>query len=249
MKNNYKQKLIEHYFNKELTVKEKRDFERMMETDKEFQEYIEFEKSIRKAIGQEDIIDFRRKITDTVRTKHRRSIIQKYSRKYWKYAATVVLFAGVSVSALFFINNQSNPDYLFEKAFNSSKIHVSRAPVSSASNGTIVEAMLNYHEGNYDDAIVNFRHLLKQDPDNIAVRFYLGISNMEIENFNQATDAFRYILNDQDNLYLEHSEWYLSLCFLKKDEMDKAINHLTIISQNPQNYYSSEASELLKKLK
>ncbi|MFW6371813.1 MAG: tetratricopeptide repeat protein [Bacteroidota bacterium] len=249
MKNNYKQKLIEHYFNKGLTAKGKQDFDRLMETDSEFREYIEFEESIRKAIGQEDIIDFRRKISDTVRSKHRKHLVKKFTHKYWKYAATVVLFAGVSISALFFINNHNNPDRLFEKAFNSSKIHVSRSPVSSASNSTIVEAMLNYHEGNYYNAIGYFEQLLKQDSDNIAVRFYLGISQMETENYNEATDEFRYILSDQDNLYIEHAEWYLSLCFMKEDEMDKAIYHLTIISQNPQNYYREDASELLKKIK
>ncbi|MGM0567320.1 MAG: tetratricopeptide repeat protein [Bacteroidota bacterium] len=249
MKNSYKQKLIDHYFNKGLTAKEKRDFDKLMESDLEFREYIGFEESIRTAIGQEDIIDFRRKISNTVRSKQRKNLIQKYTHKYWKYAATIVLFAGVSVSALFLINNQNNPDRLFKKAFNSSKIHVSRSPVSSASNATIVEAMLNYHEGNYYNAIGYFEQLLKQHPDNIAVRFYLGISQMETENYDEATDEFRYILSDQDNLYIEHAEWYLSLCFMKEDEMDKAINHLTIISQNPQNYYSEDAAELLKKLK
>jgi len=249
MKNNYKQKLIDYYFNKELSHREKRDFDRLMETDREFREYIEFEENIRKAINQEDIIDFRRKISNTVRSKHRKNLIQKYTYKYWKYAATIVFFAGVSVSALFFINNQNNPDRLFDKAFNSSKIHISRSPVSSASNATIVEAMLNYHEGNYNNAIGYFEQLLKQNPDNIAVRFYLGISHMETENFDEATEKFRFILSDQDNLYIEHAEWYLSLCFLKNDELDKAINHLTIISQNPQNYYSKNASKLLKKIK
>lgn len=248
MKNNYKQNLIDHYFEKRLKGKEQKDFDRLMATDAEFKEYVAFEESIRKAIEQEDIIDFRRKISNTVRSKHRKSLFKKITHTYWKYAASIVLFIGVGVSAVFFINHQMSNERLFEKAFNSSKIHVSRAPISSATNVTIVEAMLNYHEGNYYNAVGYFEELLEKDADNIAVRFYLGISQMETENFDKASDAFRYIISDQDNLYIEHAEWYLSLCFLKEDEIDKAINQLTIISQNQNNYYSEKAGKLLKKI-
>jgi|AntRauTorckE6833_2_1112554.scaffolds.fasta_scaffold02081_2 tetratricopeptide (TPR) repeat protein len=248
MKNDYKQRLIDNYFEKCLTGKEQKDFDKLMATDSEFQEYVSFEESIRKAIEQDDIIDFRRKISNTISSKHRQGLFKKITHSYWKYAATVVLFVGVGVSAMFFINNHNSNDKLFERTFNSSKIHISRAPISSASSVTIVEAMLNYHEGNYYNAAGYFEELLEKDADNIAVRFYLGISYMETEDFDKAADAFRYIISDQDNLYIEHAEWYLSLCFLKEEGIDKAINQLTIISQNEDNYYKEKAGKLLTKI-
>lgn len=248
MNNNNKQRLIDKYFDNTLTKKEHRLFDELVENDTEFKSDVEFEENIRKVIGEGDVLDFRKKVHDTVKSKHRKSVVQSYIGTYWKYAATIALIVGIGVSTVWIVNDNNSNEKLFEKAYSTSKISATRAPLSSASSIIIAEAMLNYHEGNYYNAIGYFEELLKKNESNIAVRFYLGISYMETENFDKATDSFRYIISDQDNLYIEHAEWYLGLCFLKENEIDKAVNQFTIIAQNENNYYSAQATKMLKKM-
>lgn len=248
MKNDYKQILIDKYFEQSLSKKEQRQFDMLMQEDESFRGDVQFEESVRKAIEQDDILDFRKKINHTLRSQNRKAIFKQLTGTYLKYAASVILVVGVGISVLFYVNSRNSNDYLFSKAYSETKVNISQSRISSATSMTIAEAMLNYHEGNYYNAIGYFKELLKKDQKNIAVRFYLGISYMETDNFENASNAFRYIISDQDNLYIEHAEWYLGLCFLKQDELDKAINQFTIIAQNKQNYYSAQAENMLKKM-
>jgi len=248
MKNDYKQMLIDKYFEQNLSKKEQRQFDKLMQEDEGFKGDVDFERSVREAIEHDDLLDFRNKISHTIKKQNRKAIFRQITGTYWKYAASVVLVLGVGVSVLFFVNNRNSNDYLFKSAYTETKQDIQRSRISSASSVTVAEAMLNYHEGNYYNAIGYFKELLKKDQKNIAVRFYLGISYMETDNFEKASGSFRYIISDQNNLYIEHAEWYLGLCFLKQDEIDKAINQFTIIAQNDQNYYSSQAEKMLDKI-
>jgi len=112
----------------------------------------------------------------------------------------------------------------------------------------IVEAVIKFQQKDFAKASVLFKSILDKDNSNIAVWFYYGISNIETRNYNNSINAFTTIIKQNDNLYIEHAEWYLGLCYLKNNQKDKAINQFIVVASNPDNFHRQEAKNILEKL-
>ena len=82
----------------------------------------------------------------------------------------------------------------------------------------------------------------------MAVWFYYGIANIEIGNFENARKSFNTIIDQNDNLYIEHAELYLALCDLKAGQKDKAIKGFRKIASDFENYHQKEAQTIIGKM-
>lgn len=243
MKNSYTQELIEKYLEGRLTDRERKKFDHFYNTSPEFRKEVDFEDYVARTLQDEDIIQFREKIADTIRKRKRERYMGWISQKPPKYAAIIILAVVIGIGSTFMLERNLSNDDLFKKYYTSEQVNISRS-----SNANIVEAVKFYQSGNYDQAIDQFKELIEKDASNIAVRFYLGISYMETQKYDKAIESLRYIISDQDNLYIENAEWYLGLCYMKNEEMDKAINQFTIIAESEDNYYSKKAKKVLSKI-
>jgi tetratricopeptide (TPR) repeat protein len=112
----------------------------------------------------------------------------------------------------------------------------------------IVEAVIKFQQKDFRIASVLFKNILDSDKSNIAVWFYYGISNIETQNYENSIKAFNTIIDQNDNLYIEHAEWYLGLCYLKSNQKDKAIDQFVVVASNPDNFHQKEAKSILEKL-
>ena len=112
----------------------------------------------------------------------------------------------------------------------------------------IVEGVIKFQQKDFAKASVLFKKILDKDNSNIAVWFYYGISNIETKNFNNSINAFKTIILQNDNLYIEHAEWYLGLCYLKNNQKEKAITQFEVVASNPDNFHRQEAKNILEKL-
>jgi tetratricopeptide (TPR) repeat protein len=112
----------------------------------------------------------------------------------------------------------------------------------------IVEAVLKFQQKDFKMASVLFKNILDKDNSNIAVWFYYGISNIETQNYENSIKAFNTIIGQNDNLYIEHAEWYLGLCYLKNNQKDKAIDQFAVVASNSENFHQKEAKDILEKL-
>jgi len=112
----------------------------------------------------------------------------------------------------------------------------------------IVEAIIKFQEKDFASASVLFKSILDKDNSNIAVWFYYGISNIETKNYDNSIKAFNTIIKQNDNLYIEHAEWFLGLCYLKNNQKDKAIDQFVVVASNPDNFHRQEAKNILEKL-
>jgi tetratricopeptide (TPR) repeat protein len=139
--------------------------------------------------------------------------------------------------------NISN-DALFEQYYSSENI-----VDQTRSDQNIVEAVIKFQQKDFRKAAVLFKSIIDSDNTNIAVWFYYGISNIETMNYDNAIKAFNTIIEQNDNLYIEHAEWYLGLCYLKNNLEDKAIDQFAVVASNPDNFHRQEAKNILEKLK
>jgi tetratricopeptide (TPR) repeat protein len=120
--------------------------------------------------------------------------------------------------------------------------------LTRSGNSNIVEAVLKFQQRDFQGASLLFAEILDKDSSNMAVWFYNGISYIETDRIEDATTAFKYIINDKKNLYFEHAEWYLGLCYLKDAQIDFAVDQFRKIAVDQDNFHKEEAEKILAKL-
>ncbi len=84
----------------------------------------------------------------------------------------------------------------------------------------------------------------------IRVRSEISIQGLFInrtDKFDKAIQYYTNVIKQGDNLFVEQSEWYIGLCYLNRNEKEKAIRQFRKISWKG-GYYQQQSNEILKKL-
>ncbi len=240
---------IEHYLANEMAPSERIAFEQELITNPDLAEELKFSQSIDSALMRDDIIDLRQKLTATIHAgrevKTEVPVIKMQTRKWkwWYAAASLVAMFAVAATLYMQIPRAISNDSLFTEYYDSENIID-----QTRSNQSIVEAVVKFQQKDFRTASVLFKRILDADNSNIAVWFYYGISNIETGNYDNSIKAFTVIINQSDNLYIEHAEWYLGLCYLKSNQKDKAVRQFSIVAANPDNFHHDAAKNILEKL-
>ena len=100
---------------------------------------------------------------------------------------------------------------------------------------------------NYDIALKLFNEILEKDQQNVVGNFYSGAIQQQKGQFNEAIHSYTNIITQGDNLFVEQSEWYIGLCYISRNEREKAIRQFRKISDKG-GYYQQQANAILKKL-
>jgi len=249
MKRDYKYSFaVERYLSNDMDYAEMRSFEKEIVRNPVLALEYQLSLSINEAVMQDDILDFRKKMIDArnevKQIKPARSVRSFFHDKLWLAAASLLIL--VSFGAYWVISmagGYSNED-LFRKYYTSESI----VNITRSGEANIIEALMRFQEKDYKSAENLFSQILKNDPGNYAAWFYYGISCIETENFVQAEKAFSAIIADHQSLYIEHAEWYLGLCYLKSNKLEKAKAQLVKIASSMDNYHRRDARHLLNKL-
>jgi hypothetical protein len=103
--------------------------------------------------------------------------------------------------------------------------------------------MEEYSSGDYNKAI----EIFKRQKD-VTSKFYLGLSYMKINKFQDAILPFHEVIK-QNNMFLnDKAYWYSGLCYLKLNQKNNAIKMFTYLS-NKNGQYKKDAVEILKNIK
>jgi len=250
MKKNSLQEKLERYLKGDMSAKEMKKFEDSLMKDNEMLREIALEQELETVLGDADILDLKMKL-DAIRYKESRNqmlspiiLSMKSNMKYIAAAASMGVLITAGVLTLTPRNYSS--DKLFKMYYQPDKaVIVNRA---GRGNVNIVEALMKFQKKEYDAASGMFEEILLNNPDNIALRFYNGISYIETEKYDEAIKSFNLILENKDNLYIEHAEWYLALCYLKKEDVDEARKQLLRIANEEDGFYKEDAQKILEKL-
>ena len=240
--------LIERYLNNQLNPEELDSFNKEMELNEKFRREVELEKDLKIIVQREDVLDLRRKIHKAALSYNRKNespkILHINIKRTILIAACIAAAFFVSILIYNNIPRKNSNNNLFNTYYNSDiSLNLNR----SGNNG-LAEALISYNQKNYQDAINIFNDILSSDSSNIAVAFYAGVSYIETEDFKSAIKLFNHIIKDQDNLYIEHAEWFRALCLLRTGNKAEAIKEFEKISKDTINYHNKEAKEILKEL-
>lgn len=238
---------VEQYLANEMAPLERAAFKKELRSNQDLAEELKLSQTIDSALMRDDIIELRRKMIAVINSGHSVKtevpVVRMNIRKWWYAAASfAALFAVAATLYLQTSRNISN-DSLFSQYYNSENI-----VDQTRGDQNIVEAVIKFQQRDFASASVLFKSILEKDNSNIAVWFYYGISNIETKNYDNSIKAFTTIIKQNDNLYIEHAEWYLGLCYLKNNQKDKAIDQFVVVASNPDNFHRQEAKDILEKL-
>ena len=239
---------IDSYVEGEMDETGRKIFEAELSTNRDLALEYNLESDLKKMLSQEDLLDFRAKCMlaqDEMNLKSRKFVkVVQFTRRYWYAAASIFLIAMIT-GGLFLLNPGS---YSAEKLFKMYYKSGETLGVSRSGNVNMVEALRYFTKNDYQTAEGLFDKILANDPENIAVIYYSGISNIEIKNFPKAIQMFESIITDGDNLYIENAEWYLGLSNLAAGQVDEAESMFKVITSEPGHFYSKDAKSILEKI-
>lgn len=238
---------VEQYLANEMAPLERAAFKKELRSNQDLAEELKLSQTIDSALMRDDIIELRRKLIAAIdasrAVKAEVPVVRMNTRKWWYAAASLVALVAVAATLYLQMPRHITNDSLFSQYYNSENV-----VDQTRGDQNIVEAVIKFQQKDFAAASVLFKSILDKDNSNIAVWFYYGISNIETKNYDNSIKAFTVIINQNDNLYIEHAEWYLGLCYLKNNQKDKAIDQFVVVASNPDNFHRQEAKDILEKL-
>lgn len=261
-------KLAEDYLDGVLSEDEKAAFETQMSTNTELKEYTYLNKEMRTQYNDQDWVFIKdidtknikelegyfksesaselkmvlKKVNSEFQSKNNDIQSKKSWYTFFGLAASIILLVGY-----FILNNQTSSLDLYQD-YNSWQELPSLINRGEGEYQILTKAETAFLNQNYKEAKEFFTTYIKQSKIyNPNAELYLGISQLELNNFEDALNTFDKLITSQT---LDYSKgyWYKALVYLKMGDTKNAIKQLEIISNNSKNYNFKEANKLLKKL-
>jgi len=125
------------------------------------------------------------------------------------------------------------------------------SPVTRSINSNATEnfgaAIESYRTGNYQKAAIGFAELLQQDQFVVSSQFFLGLSQLAINNYDQAINLLAATANNTGE-YGKEAKWYLGLAYLKTANKQKAAECFEYLASTG-GFYRERSEKILRRLK
>lgn len=108
-------------------------------------------------------------------------------------------------------------------------------------------AIESYKTGNFQQAAIGFAELLEKEKYVVSSQFFLGLSQLALNNNEQAINLLAGVANERGE-YGKEARWYLGMAYLKNAEKQKAAECFRSLS-GMDGYYKSRAEKILRRLK
>lgn len=245
-------RIIDRYLDGDLNGLELQTLEKELDSSPELRKELRLQREINAALAEKEVLDLRAQLKVIHRSLEpvpERNMARKlvHSKLARIAAASVVLLIAIAVLTNNFTGNRVNYDKIFNKYYETYK------PLNVRSGFSEIDKMYRnaltaYQKEDYEKALTLFEEVLELDQSRMEANLMTGVSNMELDEYEEANSSFRKVINHNDNLFIEHAEWYIGFCYIKTDNTDKAIMQFArIASGNSLN--KDEAKRILRKIK
>ncbi len=245
-------KIIDRYLDGDLNGLELQALEKELDSNPELKEELKLQREINAALREKEVLDLRAQLKVIHRSLEpvpERNMARKLIHSKWTRiaAASVVLIFAIAALTGNFTGKRMNYDKIFNKYYETYK------PLNVRSGFGEIDKMYRnaltaYQKENYEKALVLFEEVLEIDQSRMEANLMTGVSNMELDEYEEASSSFSKIINHDDNLFIEHAEWYIGFCYIRTDNTDKAIRHFTKIASG-NSMKKNKAKRILRKIK
>lgn len=235
---------IERFIAGEMDEKEKQWFLKEMEGNHELRLEVDLRRKTDKLIERQDIANLRKKLADI---EQKRAVISETHKSgRIKYAAVIAAFVIIG-GVILLSRGRPGPEELFDRYYKTYEPSLSVRSGLNQGNQDFNLALEYYKVHDYRNAAIYFSKVVQKEPEDMHSTLLNGISNFEISNYPEAENSFVRVIDDDDNLFIDHAQWYLSLCYIKTDELGKAKDQLAQIAES-ESIYRKNAKQVLKRL-
>jgi TolA-binding protein len=142
----------------------------------------------------------------------------------------------------------SNPEKLFSSNYKPFEaLSTVTRSVNIAEADKYTSAIGSYKLGDYQKAAAGFAAFVEKNPSSVPARFFLGLSQLSLENYDQAQNLFSGVVAEQGE-YNKEARWYLGLTYLKTGDKLKAGECFKILA-GTDGYYRDRSEKILRRLK
>lgn len=238
--------LVEKYFDAELSDAEMNHFTTRIESDENFKTLFEQEKVLVGAIrhqGLQGNLQYLKALEANLQSNKHLKLNSPI--KKWYYYVAAVTVGIVILGKVMLTSFNETPNQLFEAYFTPYPNMFEPTVRGNSTATKRTEAFQAYEQGDYQKAAVLFRDLLKTNKEP-GILLLLGNANLVLGNIDEAEENFTDLNKDFDELDIQ-SKWFLSLCYLKSGEVERARTMLKELGETEISY-ATKAKELLEKV-
>ncbi len=239
--------IIERYLEGELKPEEKTAFENRLRTEATLVEEVALHQHLRKGIqsdGRTRMLDMLAGADRKMPAYHPPAQVIPFGeatrRRFYQIAAAVILLL---IPLYLVLDYNRKPSKLFTAYFTPYQ------SVTVASGDPLAQAMQEYQQQNYAQALPILEKMLSQDGNQDTTLFYQGNSSLALGKTDEAIASFARITASPGNPFYHEAQWYLALAYLKEKQTSAARNQLQAITADNSHPYYNRAAELLQKLK
>ncbi|MCF8335332.1 MAG: hypothetical protein K9H65_01900 [Bacteroidales bacterium] len=240
--------LICLYLQNNLSEFEKIEFEERLEHEPELMEEYKFQKELREALVDEEVMELR---AQCKAIGNKNSLVQHTREKIRFWGMAMVAGFLLIISSMLAIYQSgigfSDPGQIFTKYYKPYESVVSVRSEESMNNKLIRKAFNHYSNGRWQKSEDCLKKVIIQETDDAVYKFYLGIVELELGNINSSIQAFNETIKKNNALFNEQAYWYSGLAYLKKGELRKAQKRFEWLVQR-QGYRYRESRDILKTL-
>ena len=244
--------ILQKYLDNELSEKELARFEQELSASPDMMAEMGLYKEVDEAIADTEVLDFRAQLND-LREETRRSESGKRVFRFtrpWHYAASAALALLVAIGLATVLGRPLSNSDLFAKYMKPYELVLTNRSVDNEAIQLWMNKAQGYFlNGEFEQAIDCFDEVLSLNSNKMEADFYMGVSYMEIEQHQEASESFTRVIAHDDNLYVQKAEWYLAGCLLAMDNTDLARRKLAKIASTSSHYYKDDAAKILKRMK
>ena len=244
--------ILQKYLDNELSEKELARFEQELNASPDLLVDLDLYKEVDEAIADTEVLDFRAQLTE-LREESRRSDTGRRAFRFtrpWHYAASAALALLVAIGLATVLGRPLSNSDLFVKYMKPYELVLTNRSVDNTGTQALMnKAESAYLSGDFERAIGLYDEVLVINADKIEADFGKGVSNMGIERYDEATESFTRVIEQDDNLFIQRSEWYLAGCLLAMNETERARRVLAQIASSANHYHKEDAAKILKRMK
>ena len=211
---------------------------------------VELRKQVNESIGETDILNLRNELKaarETAEVNKVKMLIPETrlsSVKFWRssVAVLIVLLGIAGVMRNSFVSVDKTYNAYFEAPVWSPE----RSPSEEIT--LLQRANISYLNGDYATVLNVLEQLPESGIQYPVFDFYKAASYQNLEKFEEAIAGYTKVINHGDNLFIEESEWYRCLCYLKTGNAKMAHTELLAVIKR-KGHFEDDAKAVIRRLK
>lgn len=239
---------IERYISGEMSTSEKEWFLKELDGNEKLCTELHLRQHTEDVLKGKDIISLRNRLNGI--EKRREMIItgkRSMMQANLKFVAVITGIILIGTITMYTGRNLSN-DEIMNRYYKKYEPPTATRSGQSETNADFTLAMEFYNTQNYGQAAILFNKIVESNPKDMQSTLLNGIANFENNKYPEAKRSFGFVIENNNNLYIDQAEWYLALCYVKTGEREKAIRQFEMIIDGD-GIFRKDAKKVIRKLK